>query len=304
MSTSRKPRLGRGLSSLMASPVAVQAPPPDQQSRSADNDLRYVPIDAITPNPHQPRQRIEQADLETLAQSIRQDGVMQPIIVRPAEGRPDHFELVAGERRWRAARLAGLTTIPAICRQLDDRQIAEWALIENLQRRDLDAIERAHAFKRLTEQFHLQHDQVADRVGIDRVTVTNTLRLLDLPESTQQAIRDGLLTAGHGRAILTAADHEARRVLTELAIAQGWSVRRIEAAVRHATPAEQPPKTKRSKRPSGAHLDDVAQQIAEQLKTKVTIRPSRRKGAGTLLIDFYDLDQFDELMRRMDVRIM
>ncbi len=245
---------------------------------------------------------MDPAALEGLAQSIRQDGLMQPVVLRPLPGEAG-YQLVAGERRWRAAELAGLDQLPAIIRELDDRQLAEWAVVENLQREDLDAIERAEAFRRLVDQFNLSHEQVADRVGVQRSTVTNSLRLMELSESIQSAIRSGTLSGGHARALLGLSDVEARERLAQRAIAGGWSVRMVEAAVRRA--AESTDASKASKSPSSrpAHLDDLEEQIGSQLGTKVAIKTTRKSGRGAITIQFYSLDQFDGLLERLGVEL-
>ena len=314
MSKLKRPRLGRGLSSLISDstytangdPVVETVGPAASplQAASSPDGMRHLPIDTIFPNPYQPRQTFDEGALQQLAESIRGAGVMQPVIVRPK--RDGHgFELVAGERRWRAAGKAGLTSIPALVRELDDRQLAEWAVIENLQREDLDPMERANAFARLIEQFGLTHEQVSERVGIERSTVTNTLRLLHLHPDVQEMVRRGHLSAGHARALLSLAGNGDSTLQVELAqrvVKSGWSVRTLEQAVRNLTsparPAEPPKASTRS-----AHLADVARQIAEQLHTKVEIRPGREKNSGRLIIDYFGLDQFDELIRRMGVAV-
>jgi ParB family chromosome partitioning protein len=225
---------------------------------------------------------------------------MQPIVLRPKPA-GEGYELVAGERRWRAAQRLGLATVPAIVRELDDRQIAEWAVIENLQREDLDPLERATAFARLADHFALTHQEIADRIGIDRTTVTNFIRLLDLHEDIQELVRKDRLTGGHVRCLLSIADPAAQVALAKRAVAAGWSVRKMEQVVkRQAGPqlGTGPAATGRS-----AHLLDLERQIAQQLNTKVHIKPGRRKNAGTLMIDYYDLDQFDALMAKLGVNL-
>jgi ParB family chromosome partitioning protein len=341
----RPSRLGRGLSSLMAQPVRVTmpvapAPNADQvnnPSTSADAapvpmqadatttpdagiaaadpapaaagaGLHMLPVSSIRPNPHQPRQRFDPAGLESLAASIRSEGVMQPIIVRAVTNgqNGDHaYELVAGERRWRAAQLASLTEVPAIVRPLDDRQLAEWALVENIQREDLNPIERAEAFRSLTERFSLSHGEVAERVGLDRSTITNLLRLLDLEQSVRDLIRDGLLSMGQARALAGLADPAMQKLLGQRIVAEGMSVRAVEAAVKKAAAlgsggavaAEPPPPAIRR----ASHLTDLEQQIARQLGSRVRIRPGRKKGAGAITIEFYSLDQFDALLNKLGV---
>lgn len=312
MSKIKKPRLGRGLSSLLGATVAVQesqAPAvavaemdvQEPLPAADEGGIVHVAVDRIAPNPYQPRQSFDEASLDQLAASIRRDGVMQPIILR--HNQHNHgYELVAGERRWRAAQRAGLETIPAIVHDLDDRQIAEWAVIENLQREDLDPIERAHAFARLIEQFGLTHEQVAERVGIDRSTVTNSLRLLHLHAEVQEFVRRGQLSAGHVRALLATDDTGLQLEIAREAIKQGWSVRKLEGVVRdlasESKAAILPQASGRS-----AHLTDVARQIGEQLNTKVQIKPGREKNSGKLVIDYFGLEQFDTLIRRLGVTV-
>jgi ParB family chromosome partitioning protein len=264
--------------------------------------LVYLPIEAIRPNPHQPRQSIDQSALERLSDSIRQDGLMQPVVVRKA-GSDGQYELVAGERRMRAAGLAGLTKLPAVVRELDDRQMAEWALIENLQREDLNPIERARAFKRLVENFNVSHEQVAERVGIERPTVSNTLRLLELHHEVQNAMREGQLSAGHGRALLGLPEPAMQRAMARRAIAGGWSVRMVEAAVRRASRAGDGASGGGGGRHRSPHLEDLERQLTAQLQTKVHIKTGRKKGTGTVKIEFYNLDQFDSLLTRLGVEL-
>jgi ParB family chromosome partitioning protein len=262
--------------------------------------IHRLPLDAIEPNPHQPRQTIEPAALQHLADSIRQDGVIQPIVVRPgpAAGR---YTLVAGERRWRAARLAGLERIPALVRTLSDRDLAQWALVENLQREDLNPIERAQAFQHLIDRFNMSHEQVAEQVGVDRSTISNSLRLLNLCDNVQGWVIEGRLTAGHARALAGVVDLQRQMLLAQRVIREDWSVRKLEALLRQeaqaaAAPGANPPTSARAN-----HLADLEQQIARQLGTKVRLRPGKKKGTGTLVIDFYSIEQFDSLMTRLNV---
>jgi len=345
MAKQRKPRLGRGLSSLMSTPVSIQpppeAPPPppeEGQDQPADaspspatgnveshpsgrhsegampadtsgdgapgpaDGLRYVSVEGIRPNPHQPRRAFDEGALARLATSIRQDGLMQPIVVRPAE--EGRYDLVAGERRWRAARQAGLDQVPAIVRDLSDRQLAEWALIENLQREDLNPIERAQAFRGLVEQFGLSHEQVAERVGRERSTISNLLRLLELDEGVQELVRLGQLSGGHARALLGLSDDAAQRQLARRAVAGGWSVRMTEAAVRRSVEGRSAKEGGGDDGRSGsAHLSDLEEQIGNQLQTKVRLKRGRKKGSGSITIAFYSLDEFDRLMEKLGVEV-
>jgi ParB family transcriptional regulator, chromosome partitioning protein len=252
---------------------------------------------------------------------------MQPILVRPlppalaagnhwgADGgnapSPRH-ELIAGERRWRACQIAGIPLIPALVRDVSDLQAAELALIENLQRQDLSAIERAHAFARLANEFALSHEQIAQRVGSDRSTISNTLRLLLLPESVQHLVLEGKLSAGQARALASISDPQRQHDLAITAINQAWSVRQLEAAAKKlatqsdARPASDTVTSQRSEElttPSRrtAQLADLEAQLTAQLNTPVHVRPGKRKGSGTLAIEFYSVDQFDALLARLQV---
>ncbi len=333
-SEKRPSRLGRGLSSLMNTPVAVDTPsrpkgsPPDSEGSTSGSErevgidaagspdvprgtptnadgLARIGLDHIEANRHQPRQSFSDASLQELADSIRIHGVMQPVIVRRAPGTvSDRYELVAGERRWRAASLAGLETIPAIVRETGDQESAEWALIENLQREDLNPIERAEAFRQLSERFGLAHDQVAERVGLDRSTVTNLLRLLKLALDVRQLIADGLISMGHARALAGLTDPEIQTKLAAQIVREGWSVRQTEAAVRRAGQESTTAPSPSSSTPTNksAWLTDLERQIGEQLGTKVAIRPGRKKNTGSVTIEYHTLDAFDGLLERLGVQ--
>lgn len=283
----------------------------------AGDGLRYIPVDSLRANPHQPRQHFDESALRRLADSVQADGLMQPIVVRPARrseadaaeaGDGAVFEIVAGERRWRAATLAGLERVPAIVRELDEQALAEWALIENLQREDLNPIERAEAFQGLAQRFGLGHDEIAQRVGLERSTISNLLRLLQLSDFVKDCVREGALSMGQARAIAGVADAEAQRRLAERAMRQGLSVRQVEQLARQGggngssgssanSDAAEPTRTQ----VRSAYLADLEQQLAEQLQTRVKVRPGRKKGSGTLTIEFYTLDQFDALMAKLGV---
>ncbi len=344
----RSSRLGRGLSSLMASPVQVQpdampeeskikkepaspgtradrgvvesdsrstslsilsgrgynpashAPPPPTHNRS-EVSLSYLSVDCLDPNRHQPRQHFDEAGLKRLADSIASEGVMQPIIARPSLTGQGRYEVVAGERRWRAAQIAGLTVLPTIIRDLNDRQLAEWALIENIQREDLNPIERAEAFSRLIEQFGLSHEEAGARVGMDRSSISNHLRLLNLSEPVKLLISEGLLSMGQARALAGLSDVAQQQMLAERAVRQGMSVREVESAVRKLADGEKIT-SKSSPKPRASYLVDLEKQITEQLGTKVSIKPGRKKGAGTLSIEFYSLDQLDAVIGQLGVK--
>lgn len=323
----KKPaRLGRGLSSLMSTPVAARASAASTSGESGGSagvsakdsaggriDARSVgssgvdveaggytrlAVDSLKPNASQPRQHFDSTALQQLADSIKSEGLIQPVVARPVDN--GGYELVAGERRWRAARLAGLETIPAFIKKLDDQQVAEWALIENLQREDLNPIERAKAFQRLGDVFNLSHESIAERVGLERSTVTNLLRLLKLSPPVREMVVRNLLSMGQSRALAGIEDPVQQVALAEKAAKEGLSVRQVEAeakAIATAKPVEPAKKAVRA-----AYLDDLERQIGEQLSTKVQIKTARKKGAGTLSINFYNIDQFDELLGKLGVK--
>ena len=284
----------------------------DSEAGDATALLQYIAIDQLRPNPHQPRQTFDQTGLQRLADSIRSDGLMQPIVVRPAEhagARSDGptYEIVAGERRWRAAELAELAQVPAIVRDLDDRALAEWALIENLQREDLNPIERAEAFQGLADRFGLGHDEIAQRIRLERSSISNLLRLLNLSDNVKRHVRDGTLSMGQARAIAGLPDADAQQRLADRAIKQGLSVRQVEQLARQTGNGKAGGGGEGASEPSrgqvrSAYLADLEQQIAEQLQTKVHIRPGRKKGSGKLTIEFYSLDQFDALLEKLGVK--
>lgn len=302
---SRKKRLGKGLSSMIAKPVAVAvSEEPDQPmqvaARPGGSELTSIPVSEVRPNPRQPRQDFDPAALKSLSESIKASGLMQPVVVREVSG---GYELVVGERRWRAAQAAGLDSIPAVIRDLDEQTSAQWALVENLQREDLNPIERADAFSGLQDEFGLTHQEIADQVGLTRSAVTNMVRLNDLDEGSRELVRTGVLSAGHGRALLAIANIEQRLKLAREAMRGNWSVRELEGRVQDA-----PGKSSKA-RDGGKPVDasrrqheELARQLGEHLGTRVRIRTGRKKGTGHLVIEFYDLDQFDGLMSRLDFK--
>ncbi len=217
----RQRGMGRGLSAILS-----------VTPREEPEELRQLPVELIVPNPHQPRRRFDADALTGLVESVRVRGILQPVLVRPVAG--GTYELIAGERRWRAAKLAELETVPAIIRHHDDAASLEVALIENMVRQDLNPIEEARACAALTEELGLTREEVGIRVGRSRVAVSNLIRLLDLPDTTMTAVEERTLSEGHGRALLLAADHDDRRRLTRTAIELGWSVRQLEDHARRA----------------------------------------------------------------------
>lgn len=286
-------RLGRGLEALLASRDAGE---PTPEERSA---LRAIPIAEIRPNPYQPRQTFRPDELAELEASLRTTGLLQPVTVRPAaEGRG--YELVAGERRLRAATNIGWTEIPAVVKTIDDRTLLTLALVENLQRSDLDALEEAEGYQRLLDDFGLTQQQVADVVGKDRSTIASTLRLLALPASVRRMVQERELTAGHARALLALGDERPMAELAREAVANGWSVREIERRVRALL--ERPP---RPAPPTGdarpAEVRRTEDHLRRHFATDVSIRLSGEE-KGEIRIAFYSADDFDRLLSTLGTR--
>jgi len=299
-------RLGRGLSSLISMPEETSQLQPNraegQESPPGNTGSVQLPADRIRPNPRQPRQHFSATQLQSLAHSIAQTGLIQPILVRAAAD--GFFEILAGERRWKAASMAGLTEIPAIVREATDEEMLEIALVENIFREDLNAIDRATAYRRYCDEFTLSADQVAQRVGEDRTTVTNYLRLLELPDEVKEWVVDGKLTMGHARCLLALPGPTARIQAAREAIEKEFSVRQIEKNVRDrlaARPQSADGKGKESeKRPLIRQLEEAFEQA---LGTRVEIIESRRKGKGKIIIHYADLDAFDWIAKDLGVDI-
>ena len=271
-------------------------------SAAAGDDLRQVPVELIVPNPRQPRRAFDDEALAGLADSLRERGVLQPVLVRPVAG--GTYELVAGERRWRAAQIAGLETIPALIRDRDDAEALEAALVENMAREDLNPVEEARACAALVEELGLTRESVGLRIGRSRVAVTNLLRLLDLPDEALELLERRELSEGHGRALLLAPDHADRRRLARAAAAEGWSVRTLEARARGADGSSRAGRRRAPAR--AAHPDQraAAEQIADALGaalgTEVTVRP---RGDGYRVeIAFDDPAEALALARRLRPR--
>jgi ParB family chromosome partitioning protein len=280
--------LGRGLSALLDE-YPEQAIPPTIETKRGPGP-QEIALDLIRPNPNQPRRRFDDAELAELAASIAAQGVLQPILVRPAG--EERFEIVAGERRWRAAQRAGLHAIPALVRALDDVQVAEIALIENVQRADLNAIEEARAYQQLIERFGRTQASVGEAVGKSRAHIANLLRLLALPEAVQDLVRTGALSAGHARAALSADDPEAA---ARHFVEKGLSVREAE---RHVSSARQIEKAvKGLKAPKDADTEALEGDLSAALGLPVAIRTDGK--SGTLAITWRSLDQLDDLCRRL-----
>jgi ParB family chromosome partitioning protein len=279
--------LGRGLSALI--PGAVE--------EGVGAGLLDVPVDAVAPNPRQPRTTFEDESLDALALSIQEVGVLQPIVVRRTGA---GFELIAGERRLRAAKKAGLATIPAVVRESDDAESLREALIENIHREDLNPIELAEAFRELLEELGLKQETLAERLGMSRSHIANTIRLLQLPSDVQQLLAEGKIQAGHGRALLSLADGEAQRTLGVRIAAEDLTVREVEELVRnyleHPAGAAAPKAALTAVPDPGAGnpLAEVEEILSEQLATRVTIQMGRRR--GKVVIEFGSADDLDRIV--------
>lgn len=274
--------LGRGLSALL--PGAVE---------EGGAGLLEVPVGAVAPNPRQPRTLFDDESLEALALSIREVGVLQPIVVRRAEG---GYELIAGERRLRAAKRAGLATVPAIVRESDDAESLREALIENIHREDLGPIELAEAFRELLEELGLKQETLAERLGVSRSHVANTIRLLQLPADVQQLLAEGKLQAGHGRALLSLADHEAQTSLALRASAEELSVREVEELVRNFLehPAVAAAKPVKAPPPEETSLAEVEEILSEQLATRVSVQMGKKR--GRIIVEFGSADDLERIV--------
>lgn len=274
--------LGRGLSALLSDPTTT-----------AREDFLEIDIDLIEPSIAQPRTHFDEGRLEELAQSIRSNGIVQPILVRRRGGR---YQLIAGERRWRAAQRAGLQRVPAVVREIPDDKLLELALIENIQRQELNAIEEAHAYKRLIETLGLTQEVVAQRVGRDRSFITNYLRLLRLPEDIQHLVEEEKLTMGHARALLGVDDQDIQRKVARNIIEQSLSVRETERAIKRIIAGTSPtlatlPTPKRD----DANVRAAETKLRRRLGTQVRILPSQTGTGGKIEIEYYNDSDLDRL---------
>jgi ParB family chromosome partitioning protein len=295
-----KPGMGRGLEAILS--VST-----DADGERAD-ELRDLPLELIAPSPTQPRRRFDEDGLQALAGSLGERGVLQPVLVRPKAG--GTYELVAGERRWRAAQIAGLESIPALVRPRGDAEAIELALIENMAREDLNPVEEARACAALVEELGLTGEEVGRRVGRSRVAVSNLMRLLDLPDDVIELIQDGALSEGHGRALLLAEDHAVRTSLARSAVHEGWSVRTVEARARtenDAAGSSRPRAARRGRASGEVHPDQeqAAREIAEALGAALGVEVSvktTRDGRYRAELSFQTADEAIEMARRVRPR--
>ncbi len=326
--SNKRRRLGRGLSGMIGSPVAVDtSPTPTPQADPAkpgtpaptstapaqpqvveeQNQSEYkmtdIAVASIIPNRNQPRRVFNEEALKSLAKSIVEDGLMQPILVRPGSGSGGtggRYELIAGERRWRAARIAGLERIPAIVRMAGDRDSAELALIENVHRQDLNAIERAEALSQLVGRFGLTQQEVADKLGMDRSSVSNLIRLTELEDEIRTLIAADELVAGHGKALLGLPPGQTRVDLALKAAKEEWSVRELERRTKDALAGKAAAEAPEPARRSAVHAD-LERRLGDRLGTKVKIQTNRAGTKGKLVIEFYGIDHFDGLVKELGV---
>jgi len=271
----RRSALGTGLAALL----------PDR----LDGDYFLCPIEQIRPSPHQPRQHFPEDAIEELAQSIREKGLIQPVILR--RGDSEGYELIAGERRWRAAQKAGLADIPAIVREASDEEVLELALVENLQREDLNPVEEAQAYRTLLDRTGATQEALSSRLGKSRVAIANSLRLLLLPPRVLDALRSAAVTAGHARAILALEQEDERLAFLDEIIAKGLSVRQAEERSR-----AHHPKAPRNPRRRDPNVRTIEERLSRSLGTRVALQPGRKKGAGRVSIEYRSFDDLDRIL--------
>jgi ParB family chromosome partitioning protein len=285
----KKTGLGRGLDALI--PGGEFSPEPDMLTPTSGYD--HVPISAISRNPRQPRSQMDQEELEELAVSIRKNGILQPLIVAPAD-EPGKYTLIAGERRLVAAGIAGLDTVPAIVREATEQERLELALIENVQRADLTPLEAAEAYRQLAEDFNLSHEEISQQVGKSRVSITNTLRLLNLPQDVKTALVSGEITEGHARALLGLPNTQAQSAVLQTIIKHELNVRKAEDLVRKYLGQRPPSSLKPAPKPDVSFLEE---KLRQRLGTRVSLHP--RKNGGTLVIHYYSEEELDALVLRI-----
>lgn len=327
-----RPRLGRGLSSLISNPAEMASAPsegqfqPSQPQQASSKQVVSVPTAAvavtapdgkpreiavadISPNPYQPRREFDGQQIAELAQSIAQQGILQPLLVAAVEDAKGAapFVLIAGERRLRAARMLGLASVPCVIRQASAQQMLEWALIENIQRADLNPIERANAYRQYVDRFSLSHVDAAGRLGEPRTTVSNYLRILELAQPLQDMIASGQLAFGHAKVIAGVADADLQMQLARMVVQEDLTVRKLEelaaagAQAPAASAAAEPPARTRA-----PYIRDMEEQLTAAIGTRVSIHPGRAKNTGRLVIEYYNLDDFERIaislgLKRADV---
>ncbi|MBO6894436.1 MAG: ParB/RepB/Spo0J family partition protein [Roseibium sp.] len=292
-------RLGRGLAALIGDSAPEAAAPPEKIVR----DTRKVPIEHIEPNPRNPRKTFTEKDLADLAESLKAKGIVQPILVRPAAGKTNRFEIIAGERRWRAAQRAGLHEAPIIIREVTDQEALELAIIENVQRADLNPVEEAMGYEQLTAEFNYSQGELAKVIGKSRSHVANTMRLLKLPNSVKDYLSEGILTAGHARALITL-DEETAKVLAELIVEKDLTVRDAEKISQDPVALAKLRGEKVSgddKPQKDADTKALEKRLTDTLGLKVTVGHKPGKESGDLKIKYTSLEQLDEICKKLGV---
>ncbi|MDO4334119.1 MAG: ParB/RepB/Spo0J family partition protein [Eubacteriales bacterium] len=287
--------LGKGLDSLIPSNVMEQAKPAAVQSvnEKGEDGATIVKITMVEPNREQPRKNFDEDALQELSESIKQFGLLQPILV---QDRKTYYEIIAGERRWRAAKIAGLKEIPVIIRDLSEQEIVEISLIENIQREDLNPIEEAQAYKRLLTEFNLKQDEVAERVSKSRTAVTNSMRLLKLCDKVQKMVVDEMISTGHARALISIEDPEEQYTVAQKIFDEKLSVREVEKLVKNL---HNPPKPKKSENKTlEAIYNEIAEKLKQSLSTKVSVS-AKENGSGKIEIEFYNHDDLDRLIEQI-----
>ena len=291
MSDKRK-SLGRGLDALLGQPGEIEI-------KNQKQGLTEIPIEQIGPGPFQPRKQIDESQLNELAQSIKAQGVIQPIVVRERAIADSHtgvrFEIIAGERRWRATQIAGLENIPAVVRTIADSEAVAVALIENIQRENLNPLEEANAFQRLIIEYEMSHQEVANSVGRARASITNALRLLDLPSSVQELVNKKMLTMGHARALLSIQDRGMQLEVANLIVEKGLSVREAEGLVRKIVDKKKPKQQKTAVDPDIQRLE---KDLTNRLGAKVSIK-HKKSGGGTLSIKYSSSDELEGILSKI-----
>ena len=291
--------LGKGLDSLIPTNVMMEsevkhatvstASSPEEEK---DGTL-MVKLSKVEPNREQPRKNFDEDSLQELAESLKQFGMLQPILV---QNRGDYYEIIAGERRWRAAKIAGLKEVPVIVRELTDQEIVEISLIENIQREDLNPIEEAQAFKRLLTEFHLKQDEVAEKVSKSRTAVTNSMRLLKLCDEVQKMVVDDMISTGHARALISIEDPEEQYLIAQKIFDEKLSVREVEKLVKDLHKPPKPPKEEN--KTLQAIYQEISERLKQSLSTKVSVS-AKQNGAGKIEIEFYNHEDLERLLERI-----
>jgi ParB family transcriptional regulator, chromosome partitioning protein len=296
----QKRGLGRGLGALIPTAATTAEPGLGRAQRSAEPEparvagayFEEIPAAALTPNPRQPRQAFDHESLDELAASIREVGLLQPVVVRKLM--PGHYEIIMGERRWRACQLAGLAEIPAIVRETADDDLLRDALIENLHRERLNPLEEAAAYQQLLQDFSATHDELARKIGRSRPHISNTIRLLNLPASVQKRVAAGVLSAGHARALLALPDPAAQDRLAHRIVAEGLSVRAVEEIVAVGAEPERSPRQRPAKPPVAPALKDLADRLSDVFETRVKVELGQRK--GKIVVEFATVEDLERIV--------